>query len=81
MADSDIVMKNMTKKQLKRLLNMFCVHAIEYHTGHFVCHWEDCNTCILRDIPWRLPGDIGKTQGVVERDLCFAIWHEDILNA
>ena len=53
MADSDIVLKNLTKARLRRLLNMFCVHAIEYHQGHYVCHWEKCNACILCDIPWK----------------------------
>jgi len=81
MADSDIVVKNLTKKRLKRLLDMFCVHAKEYHADHFVCHWEKCNACILRDIPWRIPGEISKIQGAIDRDLCFAIWHEGILNA
>ena len=79
MADSDIVVKNLTKVRLKRLLNMFCIHVKDYHAGHFVCHWEKCNVCILSNIPWEWKGNAN--QGRCQRDLCFAIWHEDILNA
>ena len=31
-----------------------------------------CDKCILRNIIWNA--------GNCERDLCFAIWHDDILN-
>ena len=79
MADSDIVLKNLTKARLRRLLNMFCVHANELHAGYYVCYWETCDACILRDIPWQAK-EYGKVNDIV-KDLCFAIWHEDILNA
>ena len=79
MADSDIVVKNLTKLRLRRLLEMFCIYRREYHVDKYVCHWERCSACILRDIPWKM--DCGKIKGTVVRDLCFAIWHEDILNA
>jgi len=82
MADSDIVVKNLTKARLRRLLNMFCIYRKEYHTDRYVCHWEKCNACILRDIPWKLPGSTKDSiVGEINRDLCFAIWHEGILNA
>ena len=79
MADSDIVVKNLTKKRLKRLLEMFCIYRREYHVDKYVCHWERCSACILHDIRWDLPNcesAVGKV-----KNLCYAIWHEDILNA
>lgn len=79
MADSDIVMKNLTKGRLRRMLNMLCIHVKEYHAGHFVCHWQRCNACLLCEIPWTDKN--AKHYLNKQKDLCYAIWHEDILNA
>lgn len=67
------ISNNLTKKQLQKLFKMLCVHKKEYQKDErFPSVWRTCKECILRDVPW--------AQGHCRRDLCFAIWHEGILN-
>ena len=66
---------NLTKKQLQKLFKMLCVHKKEYkQDGYFPGIWQDCEGCILRNVEWQL-GE----HSPIFRDLCFAIWHEGIL--
>ena len=60
------------RKSIKLLFKNLCKH---YDEPEF--DWHDCNDCILRKI-----GDLYLKHGMgflIERDVCFAIWHEDIL--
>lgn len=64
---------SLTKQRIKKLFRMFCVH---YELGMLGAHPKEshsnCSKCILRDIPW-------KTSEGQTKDLCYAIWHEDVL--
>lgn len=83
MAKEEMILENLGKKQLQKLFKMLCLHRKEYKEGEsrFPDVWQDCKSCILRDISWNLPGSTeDSTVGLIVRDLCFAIWHEDILN-
>lgn len=72
--------KNLTIKKLEKLFRMFCVHTIEYEADTYSPDtWQNCNECILRDLPFVMKGS--EIVGDCKRDLCFAIWHEGILNA
>ena len=66
----------LSKQKIEKLFRMFCVYTIEYKGGENLT--DDCSLCVLRDIPWVMKGS--KITGNFRRDLCFAIWHEDILN-
>lgn len=80
MKEDDLVVKNLRLHTLRKLFNMFCIFKVEYKKdGHFPDVWQKCDGCILCDVPWRLPGEISKIQGAIDRNLCFAIWHEEIL--
>jgi len=39
--------------------------------------WKMCRRCMLREMPWQRGNHDPVFQ---DDDLCFAIWHEDILN-
>lgn len=70
------ISNDLTVKQIKKLFKMFCIHKVEYEEDkRFPDNWKDCKSCILRDIPWQLD-----LHSPIFRDLCFAIWHENILN-
>lgn len=81
MAESDIVITNLTKGQLRELFYRFCIHTKEYRTNRYTRSWKGCNACMLRDIPWSMTISITRNiENKIVRDLCFTIWHEDILN-
>lgn len=75
------------KKQIKILILLrplfkkLCKHLKEYDAGdeyHLQgtdFNWHNCQDCILREISWEIP----QSDGMI-RDLCFAIWHEGILD-
>lgn len=67
---------SLSKQRIDKLFRMFCIHRVEYKKDEpFPDVWEDCSACILYEIPWLL-----KTANGHKRDLCFAIWHEGVLN-
>lgn len=69
------ISNDLTKKQKRKLFKMFCIHKKEYNEGmQSPDKWVDCRACILREIPWQLG-----PESPIFRDLCFAIWHEEIL--
>lgn len=39
--------------------------------------WDECESCILRTIQWAVPHSMGK----INRDVCFAIWHNGIFDS
>jgi uncharacterized protein (UPF0305 family) len=56
---------------LTLIFNSLCKHKPTYNKGkdfNSNFKWKDCNDCILRNIPDR------------DKDLCFSIWHNGILN-
>jgi len=53
-----------TKDDLELIYKALCVYKEEYR------RW--CDKCVLREIPYKVSENI-------TRDLCFAIWHEGIL--
>ena len=78
-----------TEFELCCLLAMFedsCKHKDAYHEhkDEFPKHccriedsnfnWQDCEDCPLYAFRWKVPGTR------ISRDLCFAIWHEDVLD-
>jgi hypothetical protein len=71
----------LTKQKIAKLFRMFCVHVVEYEGGAHYGGAEDCSLCLLRDIPFdvQVPRACDKKTDIIERDLCFAIWHERIL--
>ncbi len=56
---------SLTNQRIEKLFRMFCTY-----TTVKVAH---CDVCILHDIPWE--DNKGHT-----KNLCYAIWHEDVLN-
>ena len=76
-----LVRPNLTQKQLQKLFKILCIHKKEYREKQiYPFMWENCEDCILRDVPWNLPGSTRDSiVGLIVRDLCFAIWHEGIL--
>lgn len=70
--EQKMITANLTVKQLRKLFKDFCKHKSEYKEDKsYPTVWQNCSDCFLRDIPWN--------QGHCRRDLCFAIWHEGIL--
>lgn len=81
------VANSLSKQRIEKLFRMFCVHIEDYKTDSYPfphCEFlskdfgtkdihQTCSGCILRDIPWQT-----KKDGV--KDLCYAIWHEGVLN-
>lgn len=68
-----------TKPDLKRLYKSLCKHKEHYKKGEgrwdpADWSWAGCKDCCLRFIDWPTTG------GHCVRDLCFAIWHEGILD-
>ncbi len=63
---------SLSKQRVKKMFRMFCFHSI-VATPDMI---QDCSGCILREIPWRYElGVKSRTE-----NLCYAIWHEGILN-
>jgi len=68
---------DLAKKQVQKLFKMFCLHMKEYKGKEiYPFVWQNCKECILREIPWQL-----ELHSPIFRDLCFAVWHERILDA
>lgn len=61
-------------RRIAKLFRMFCVHRDKYADKvRFEDVWQGCSDCILSEISW--------SKGIsCERNLCFAIWHEGVLN-
>ena len=76
-----------SKKIIKILENTFCLYENGIKKGEIPVN---CNECILREIEWvaciadQYKNDrfgnsyISGTKPII-RDLCFAIWHDEIL--
>jgi len=58
---------NLSKQRIEKLFRMFCIHR-----NTDTCP-INCTDCILIDIPYI-------TKKAQKKDLCYAIWHEGILN-
>lgn len=71
---------SLTKQRIDKLFRMFCFHSI-VATPDMI---KECSGCILREIPWQHMVDVEVAGGIdckVEvENLCYAIWHEGILN-
>lgn len=63
---------SLTKQRISKLLRMFCIYQ-DLIKEHKVIMYKDCSACILREISW-------KTKNGQVKDLCYAIWHEGVLN-
>jgi len=66
----------LSKQRLKKLFNMFCVHASSPR-GEVGAQWKDCQSCILHQISWKTQK--GKEEGLLT-NLCYAYFFEDVLN-
>lgn len=63
-----------TKGDLGGIFKTLCKHQEHLDESlNAEWDWNDCRDCVLRHISWPVTPDI-------ERDLCFAVWHEGILN-
>ena len=64
----------LTNDDLKTIFKKLCKHIPSYNKGECESKfdWSACENCVLRNIEWNY--------GKFHRDLCFAIWHENILN-
>ena len=63
---------------LRALFFHNCRFIKEYNNDEaFPENWKMCRQCVLREMTWRRGSDSPVFQ---DDDLCFAIWHEDILN-
>ena len=64
---------------LKALFFSNCQFIEEYKNDKdYPESWKMCKQCILRKMPWLHEGH--NSILFQDNDLCFAIWHEDILN-
>lgn len=75
----------LTKQRIDKLFRMFCVHRGAYNeAGPTLIEVKTCSACILCEIPWQHMVDVEVAGGIdckVEvENLCYAIWHEGILN-
>lgn len=66
------------KEIVKAIFHETCKYSDKY--GHpndakFFDEWQSCDSCILRNVQYLVEHGLGK----ITRDLCFAIWHEGIL--
>ncbi len=67
----------LTPKQLAKLYKEYCIYASE-SDGYFA--WVDCEEpCVLRKIPWIVGNKYPSENDDISRDLCFAIWHEGVI--
>jgi len=57
----------LSKQRIEKLFRMFCIHR-----NTDTCP-INCNDCVLIDIPYI-------TKKAQKKNLCHAIWHEDVLN-
>jgi len=60
-------------KKHQRLFDKHCKHKEKYYivAGPYDWCWTYCKDCKLRTMPYMVP----HTNGEIERDVCFAIWH------
>jgi len=61
-------------KKHKRLFEKYCKHKEEYDKpfpGPDDWCWSSCSDCKLRTMPFM----VKHSDGEIERDICFAIWH------
>lgn len=68
------IANKLDKRLIAKLFRMLCVHREKHSTEiRFEDVWQDCSDCILHEIPW--------SKGIsCKKNLCYAIWHEGILN-
>jgi len=59
---------------LKAAIRARCKHLNRYNDIKDF-NWQDCEDCKLDSIRWMVP----HSNGPIRRDLCFAIWHQHIL--
>ena len=60
---------------VKAALRARCKH-INHYDDIKDFNWQDCHDCKLKDISWMVP----HTMGEIERDMCFAVWHQRVLD-
>ena len=63
------------KQMMKKVFKKLCIHSRKYNLHESFEDWKICEACVLRRIKWRVPHTMHK----IDRDICFAIWHEGIL--
>ena len=64
---------------LEEIFHTICPHQQAYNEGEYRQQdknfkWQPCRDCILRDII------LNADDGVVQRDICFWIWHNDLFD-
>jgi hypothetical protein len=69
---------SLPRQRLDKLFRMFCVYSLSPRevVGD---GWRDCKSCILHEVSWlaKQPKQPGQERVV---NLCYAYWHEGILN-
>ena len=57
------------------LYEKHCQHQDKYDGPEYrddEWFWNDCRDCKLRDMSYDVPHSLG----IIQRDICFAIWHD-----
>jgi hypothetical protein len=70
-------MANVSLNTAKFLFNKYCKYKAKYVDDVYCSSWNECEACCLRHIPYQI---LHGFTGIINRDLCFAIWHEDLFN-
>lgn len=75
----DLMKQNISKENIMKLFVALCKHKKEYdeyveeYPEDF--DWSKCKECVLSKIVHYVPHGF-KEDGVIKRDVCFAIWHD-----
>lgn len=63
---------------LREIFEKICPHQKEYKEGEYKnrdFEWKGCSDCVLCEITFD-----PKTEDGFSRDICFHIWHENLLD-
>ena len=80
----DLMKQNISKENIMKLFDALCKHKKEY--GSYIeeypedFDWSKCKDCVLSKIVHYVPHGF-KEDGVIKRDVCFAIWHDEEIDS
>lgn len=77
----DLMKQNISKENIMKLFKAICKHKKEYNgiynefPENDDFDWSKCKECVLSKIVHYVLHGF-KEDGVIKRDVCFAIWHD-----
>lgn len=74
----DLMKQNISKENIMKLFKSLCKHKKEYNEwkeAYPDFDWSKCKECVLNKIVHYVPHGFVEN-GVIKRDVCFAIWHD-----